>query len=567
MQIIVLDTLCARHPASPYAVTPTVGEAVHEGTVSGVTVLGGEDAPGQDAPGQDAPGQDGPGDWPGLVRRVPVRGTRQRLRALAAALREEAGRVLVVDCSCAIRPETLAAFANLATSTALVTDRRDLPVRAGAVVRHEGRAPLVLDRLAAPDDRCEDGETFGYLGSAVLLNADRTALADILDARPGPPSWRVALGRLARRVRVQCAVLAQDIHGHDIVVENRLAGGSYARTYVHLHRQGRRIVRKEAFGEGQDKLSEEIGWLRGLDDSARRHFPDVVEHRIETRGASMDLRYHPLPTLRGLILSGAIDEEEAALWARRILAVVKRDLYPAGERDVPEGYIRRTHLDRVARRLAETAAALPRRHRLWEAERVRVNGVWLRNVRHVVADLGRDERMLGLLTPRRLLRTHGDLHFDNVLIDRSNHRFLLIDPRGNPGYDVAYDLGKVWHSVNSLYDLIHGGHVEVTVGEKEIDYTLTAPELVAFYRAVRRRLYHWLTATHWHRGEPHWLLKVRLAEAAHMCSVMPFHIAHDERETVALACYARGVELINELYGDLAEEAGRRTGTRLAPVS
>jgi hypothetical protein len=52
-----------------------------------------------------------------------------------------------------------------------------------------------------------------------------------------------------------------------------------------------------------------------------------------------------------------------------------------------------------------------------------------------------------------------------------------------------------------------------------------------------------------------------------MCSVMPFHIAHDERETVALACYARGVELINELYDDLAEEAGRRTGTRLAPVS
>lgn len=559
MRIIVLDTQCARHADSPRAVTPAVREAVHEGTVSGVTVIGGDGAAGL-------------GDWPGLVRWVAAPGARQRLRELARAVREEVGRVLVVDCACEIRPDTLAAFASLTTSTVLVTGRPDLPVRARAVVRQEGRDPLVLDGLAAPagpdgaGDRGGPG-ALGYLGAVMLVNADRPALADILGERPDPPSWREALGLLARRVRVRCAVLAHDVHGDDIVVENWLAGGSYARTYVHLHPQGRRIVRKEAFGEGQDKLSDEIGWLRGLDDTARRHFPDVVEHRIGMRGASMDLHYHRLPTLRGLILSGAIDEEEAALWVRRVLAVLKRDLYPAGDREVPEDYIRRTHLDRIVARLSETAAALPYRHRLWAADRVRVNGVWLRNIGSVVADLRRDERMLALLTPERLRRTHGDLHFDNVLIDRHNHRFLLIDPRGNPGYDVAYDLGKVWHSVNSLYDLIHGGHVRVAVGETGIDYTITAPELVTFYRRVRRRLHTWLAATQWHQGEPRWLLKVRLAEAAHMCSVMPFHIAHDERETVALACYARGVELINGLYAELTEAVGQRRATRPSPVS
>lgn len=433
-------------------------------------------------------------------------------------------------------------------------------MRVNAVVHREGRRSLVLDDLS------DDG-TFGYLGSLLLINADRPALAAILGERRVPPSWQKALGLLARRVRVQCAVLARDIHGNDIMVENWLAGGSYARTYVHLHPQGRRVVRKEAFGEGQDKLMEEIGWLRGLDDSARRHFPDVLEHRVETRGASMDLRYHHLPTLRRLILSGAIDEEEAARWTRRVLATLKRDIYPAGDREVPNDYIRRTHLDRIMTRLSETAAALPRRHRLWAADHIRVNGVWLRNIRSVVADLARDERALALLTPERLLRTHGDLHFDNVLIDRNNHRFLLIDPRGNPGYDVAYDLGKVWHSVNSLYDLIHDGHVRVTAGEAEIDYTFTSPELVTFYRKVRQRLHTWLTATQWHQENPHWLLKVRLAEAAHMCSVMPFHIAHDTQETVALACYARGLELINSFYDDLVRAAGHQPANSLSPAS
>lgn len=550
MKVIVLNTMCSQHSDSPIAVTHTVREAVHDGTVSGVTVLVSEGAAERGELGH----------WPGLVEHIAVNGAQQRFQALALELREDVGSVLILDCSCGMRPDTLAAFANLTTSTALVTERSDVSVRASAVVHREGRRSLVLDNL-------NDDGSFGYMGALLLINADRPALAAILRESPSPPSWWEALGLLARRLRVQCAVLTRDIHGNDIVVENWLAGGSYARTYVHLHPQGRRVVRKEAFGDGQDKLAEEISWLQGLEDSARCHFPDIVEHRIETRGVSMDLSYHRLPTLRQLILSGAIDEEEAARWARRILAVLKRDLYPAGDREVPADYIRRTHLSRIVTRLSETAAALPRRHRLWAADRVRVNGVWLRNIRSVVADLERDERVLALLTPERLLRTHGDLHFDNVLIDRDNHRFLLIDPRGNPGYDVAYDLGKIWHSVNSLYDLIHSGHVQVTAGETEIDYKFAPPELVAFYRKVRQGLHTWLTATQWHQEDPYWLLKVRLAEAAHMCSVMPFHIAHDEQETVVLACYARGLELINSFYDDLTESAAGGSVNSLASAS
>ncbi|MFC8568912.1 phosphotransferase [Streptomyces sp. NPDC057245] len=604
MEVIVCNTTCRRHPAASAGVVHQVRDAVLDGTLSRVGVLAADTA-------ADA---DGPARWPGAVEWTAPGREHQRYGLLAAGLRRGTGSMLVFDCACDIRPGILAAFANLGAATALVTDQPDHPARAAAATRRQGRH-LMLDGLNSLDDRDgvldvgdRDGATvgpnatsgptgpgcgsrmpaggpscpdrpdggsrppavhdapgrateapFNFLGALLLTGAERRLLAGILDShasrhpdRAAGFPWQDAIGTLARRTRIRCAVLARDVHGDDMVIEGSLAGGSHARTYIRLHSgSGSRTVRKEAVSAGLSKLNDEVSWLHGLETTAGRHFPDIVASRVEPHGVSMDLAYHHLPTLRGLILTGEIDEEEAARWTRRVLAVLRRDVYPAGVRPAPAGYLRRTHLDRIETRLAQTAAALAERHRLWTADSLLVNGVRLRNARALVADLVRDETALRMLTPDRLVRTHGDPHFDNILVDRHNHRFLLIDPRGNAGYDPAYDLGKVWHSVNSLYDLIHAGHVEVAAGADGIDYTFTSPHLVAFYRRIRERVHAWLTATGWHQDDPHWLLKVRFAEAAHMCSVMPFHIAHDQRETVVLACYARGLELINDLHRDL----------------
>ncbi|GAB3444964.1 hypothetical protein GCM10027570_14730 [Streptomonospora sediminis] len=561
MEAIVCDTTCQRHPAAPVGVVDRVRGAVLDGTLGRISVL---------ANGTTAE-CGSPARWPGVVEwTVPAR-QHQRYWLLATALRRGTGSMLVFDCACDIRPGVVEAFANLDTATALVADRPDHPDHAAAATRREGSG-LRLVGLHGPNQHASAGTRPGpaaYLGALLVTGtADRRQLAGMLDRCAGHhpahradaaalAPWHDALGSLAQRTRIRCAVLARDVHGDETVIEGRLAGGSHASTYIRLLHCGNRTVRKEAVGAGLAKLNDEVAWLRGLEPTAGRHFPDIVASRAEPRGVSMDLAFHHLPTLRELILSGRIDAEEAALWTRRILAVLRRDLYPAGRRPAPADYVRRTHLDRVEARLAETAAALPDRHRLWTADSLLVNGVRLRGARALAAELACDEQALRMLTPDRLVRTHGDPHFDNVLIDRQNHRFLLIDPRGNTGYDPAYDLGKIWHSTNSLYDLVHTGQVEVAAGNDGIDYAFTSPRLVAFYHRVRERVHAWLIATGWHGDDPHWLLKVRLAEAAHMCSVMPFHIAHDQRETVALACYARGLELLNELRRDLVAAGPR----------
>ncbi|WP_249187340.1 phosphotransferase [Nocardiopsis sp. MG754419] len=532
-----------------------------DGTLSRVSVL---------ASDVGETGEEAASRWPGVVEwTIPAR-EQQRDWLLAAGLRRGTGNLLVLDCACDIRRGTVEAFADLAATTALVTGRPGRPVPITAATRREGRH-LWLEGVLRTEGQMPAGNSqapMHYIGALLVSGeADRRFLADALESRCGGPRdaaglspWHAAIDALARRTRVPCAVLGHDVHGEEAVIEEWLGGGSHAQTYVRLPSgYGNRTVRKEATGAGLGKLNEEISWLSGLDPTAGRHFAGIVSSRVEPHNASMDLAFHHLPTLRGLILSGEIDSEEAALWARRILAALRRDVYPAGYRAVPVDYVLRTHLSRIETRLAETAVALPGLRALWNADSLLVNGVRLRGAGALVAEIAQDGQALRMLTPERLVRTHGDPHFDNVLIDRRNHRFLLIDPRGNAGYDPAYDLGKVWHSVNSLYDLIHGGHVEVAAGGDGIDYAFTSPTLVEFYRRVRDRVHAWLTATGWHQDDPHWMLKVRLAEAAHMCSVMPFHIARDQRETVVLACYARGLELLNELHRDLL-------AVRLGPI-
>jgi hypothetical protein len=533
LEVIVRNTRCPRHPDTHLCAVDRLREAVLNGTISRITLL---------SEAKDA-GACACTPWPGMVKQTSPVDEEERSRTLAEALRGGVGNVLIFDCACNIRQEVLSAFANLTTATVLVTDSADGGKPTKATAAQESRPSSPLDGL---------GTASGYLGALLLTGEERLDLCATLEESDFLLPWHEAIGRLARRARLRSAVLSRDIHGNETVVESKLAGGSYARTYLRLHAaSGRRTVRKEAMGVGRGKLTEEIQWLRGLEGPASRHFPELVDHRIEPYGVSMDLAYHPLPTLRRLILSGEIDEAEAARWACRVLAVLKRDIHPTGQRPAPSDYVWRTHLRRIEERLAETANALPERQALWTADRVRVNGVWLRNVHDLITALAHDQKALRMLTPNRLVRTHGDPHFDNILIDRNNYRFFLIDPRGNDGYDVAYDLGKIWHSVNSMYDLIHDGHVRVEATGDEINYTFTAPRMVTFYRRVRERIRAWLLATGWAQGDPYWLLKVRLAEAAHMCSVMPFHIARDHQDTVVLACYARGLELINSLYEEL----------------
>jgi hypothetical protein len=63
-------------------------------------------------------------------------------------------------------------------------------------------------------------------------------------------------------------------------------------------------------------------------------------------------------------------------------------------------------------------------------------------------------------------KIHGDLHFDNILVDPyfpEEPIFVLIDPRGGKSGDPACDIGKLMFSCQAGYDFVGTGNFDVNV--------------------------------------------------------------------------------------------------------
>lgn len=266
MNVIVLSVSCHRHPQTPLNADVLARDAIRDGTIGHITVT--------------------------RADTVPSEG--QMYRSLAASLDRGLGRVLIVDCACRIQAGLLQAMANAEGTVAVVADPSVDRERSARDDPAHPSTELVLDG--------DDGHTVNvhYLGCLVLANDDREVLGDVIADGPVAAPWTDVIARLARRTRVGFVVLARDVHESEVIVEKSLAGGSYARTYVRLQPSfAGRVVRKEAHGEGQSKLADEIIWLDRLESIAREHFPVLRGYRIEPSAVSMDLTYHHLPTCGG----------------------------------------------------------------------------------------------------------------------------------------------------------------------------------------------------------------------------------------------------------------------------
>ncbi len=69
--------------------------------------------------------------------------------------------------------------------------------------------------------------------------------------------------------------------------------------------------------------------------------------------------------------------------------------------------------------------------------------------------------------PTRLVLTHGDLCFSNILYSQPSQFLQLVDPRGADTEtelygDAYYDVAKLSHSVLGGYDLVHAGLYDIT---------------------------------------------------------------------------------------------------------
>ncbi|WP_269584221.1 hypothetical protein [Roseibium sp. Sym1] len=126
----------------------------------------------------------------------------------------------------------------------------------------------------------------------------------------------------------------------------------------------------------------------------------------------------------------------------------------------------------------------------------------------------------------RLVFSHGDPCFSNILFDRRIGMMRLVDPRGALAADEAmmhplYDAAKISHSILGGYDYVNNGLFRVCLGRElslELDWTIAPPADWAA-RLFRDRL----------EAAGYEIAHVRAVELSLFLSMLPLHTDHPDK--------------------------------------
>jgi len=327
-----------------------------------------------------------------------------------------------------------------------------------------------------------------------------------------------------------------------------LVGGSYAKLKRSV------VVRKEARSKGVQKLINEIKWLETLPPDLQPYFPQLQNYHIASNYAWFETPYYDIPSLRRLLFIGEIDAPKAMEILENVLAFMFSRVYTKNKIKGDPTWVYKLHIQRIERRLMATKQETSIFKDIIEALEITLNGRKYENIHSLVAKIKTRPGLIKALAPTTISMIHGDLHFQNILVDLANKNrfnFILADPRGElSGSDPTYDLGKLWHSVHGLYDFIHEDLIklEIDSDKSKVEAHLEFEDMPALseYKKIYRELPRMAEKYSTLANMSNWEMRTLFAEAAHFCSVMPFHLKNDGVEKRAIALYLTGVKLINE---------------------
>jgi len=263
-----------------------------------------------------------------------------------------------------------------------------------------------------------------------------------------------------------------------------------------------------------------------------------------------DMPFYDLPSLRKLIISLKLQPEEVLQYVHKVLEHLASNLYNRVRSTVPENFVREKHFDRVYYRLFEVVNFSKDYEVLVCGGDLMINGKEYRNLPELFTDMLSLDGLESLVSPNRLVDIHGDLHFQNILINERDNSFVLADPRGEiNGSDVYYDLGKLWHSFNGLYDLIHTNQFELDIDFKnrKIVFNFSNQKLLKIYNEIRLGITELISKMHFPQQDENQMVKILFNEAMHFCSVSTFHINRYGDEKRSMAMYLSGVMLLSDL--------------------
>jgi hypothetical protein len=324
-------------------------------------------------------------------------------------------------------------------------------------------------------------------------------------------------------------------------------------SFTSIQRSRRNHIVKRASPDGEQKLREEIEWnLRFARHPFGRFLPQIFSHSLEPGSVAYDMRYYTWPNLRAVIMTGM----NARFFVRfRLMVLIDalRELLwtEAQSCAVPEGYVDREHFVKYDQRRLKAIEMVPGFARFMDPPVLLVNGKKLVNADVALSRLRSDPEAVRELTPDRLYYSHGDVHCNNILCGVGGSQMILLDcrgksPAGTDYYDVAYDLGKLFHDFRSLYSLIERHSYSIF---HEFDGDRVSIEYRFTDERMRKEFHYYSTFIRFYVKKTiegrygNALRRASFTEAMLYLTMIPMHLRMKDE---GLMCYVTGVRRLNE---------------------
>lgn len=229
------------------------------------------------------------------------------------------------------------------------------------------------------------------------------------------------------------------------------------------------------------RLKAQHDWLK-----KHQHLQQIVsatDQRQSDNFYSIDLEYHPqyLPFFDYIHSRDSQDSQ-------RVLTNIYQYLFDHVyqlEPNRPHYKELEAYLDySLVGKLDQTRALNPEIARLYEYDRIVVNGVEYDNIPVVIQRIRDDEAIWSDLATYRQTEIHGDLTIDNILVSRDDGEFLIIDPVDeNKISSPTIDFGRTFQSLIYGYEFLTRDDRPVHAKDNAIDFE---DSLSALYHQLGR---------------------------------------------------------------------------------
>ena len=207
---------------------------------------------------------------------------------------------------------------------------------------------------------------------------------------------------------------------------------------------------------------------------------------------------------------------------------------------IDDSNIRFMYLDKTFERIQILSDQSVYWKQLISSKEIKFNGKPFKNLPYLTTIMEKEVERLIQKTEIHII--HGDFCFSNILYDLTHQIIRLIDPRGEFGErsiygDPRYDLAKLRHSVNGLYDFIMADMFQINSNDTNFDTQIYTNDLIP---QIQREFDNLLVESGYNLND------LMFIQGLIFISLTPLHKENFNRQ---LMLYLTGIQTLNQVTG------------------